>query len=110
MAKEFKTLQECKEEVAKKSGLEKWDYLCLICEGLQSLETFRNEAAEMYAKQWKDESFMLSAQCCDKPYGDDYGNKRCEYQDEIIKLNQRIKDLEAGLPIERMLNEKNRKS
>lgn len=56
--------------------------------------------AEIYAQQkvatLEQENFKLAAMQCDKPYGDDYGNKRCSYQERIIELEKENETLKEA--------------
>lgn len=59
-----------------------------------------NEPFKSHITNLETENFKLAAYQCDKPYGDDYGNKRCTYQDRILELEAINKELEElALPI-----------
>lgn len=77
------TLQDCKDEVARKHNWTNWDNLCFVWAGfIKQIEPFMEEAAELYAEYKWDQACEEQKEKCAQAY---YNNENNLDEDVAIR-------------------------
>lgn len=115
--KPLKSLSECKDEVAKKYGMNTWDGMCFAFAGfIKMIEPYMNEAAELYASQqhstelqelreWKKQAlevmpdFQKIGELIGVKLGDTVHDKIVPYLEKITDFKWHEKDSKEGIRI-----------